>query len=155
MHFACYIQRERRLLCGAVHCESLSLTLLNFQKVTNIVKCMGPSGVVYLIFTCTHLYVSEEQRGWCLRLKQMQSRAPALAEMQRNSERRDTTVGVGELRTSLAQSQQGAAPVGFWLTTFCHTVVSVILNSVCSILLYPNQLTTAATHPDTWNLFRN
>lgn len=79
--------------------------------------------------------MSEEQRGWCLRLKQMQSRAPVLAEMQRSSERRDTTVGVWELRASLAQSQQGVAPVDFWVTKFCHTVVLVILNSVCSILI--------------------
>lgn len=89
--------------------------------------------------------MSEEQRGSCLRLKQMQ----------RSSERRDTTMGVRELRASLAQSQQGAAPVDFWVTKFCHTVVSVILNSVCSILLYPNQLTITATHPHTWNRFRN
>lgn len=60
-----------------------------------------------------------------------------------------------ELRASSAQSQQGAAPTDLWVTKFCHTVVSVILNSVCSILLYPNQLTTTATHPHTWNRFRN
>lgn len=38
-------REERRLLCGVVHCESFSVTLLNFQKVTNTVKHMGPSGV--------------------------------------------------------------------------------------------------------------
>lgn len=37
-----------------------------------------------------------------------------------------------ELRASSAQSQQGAAPADLWVTKFCHTVVSVILNSVVS-----------------------
>lgn len=44
-----YTEREeRRLLCGVVHCESFSRHLPNFQKVTNIVKHMGPSGVCIL-----------------------------------------------------------------------------------------------------------
>lgn len=60
LNFACYTKERgegRRLLFGAVHCESLSpITPLNFQKVTNITKCLGSSGV-HTLDLCACIYV--------------------------------------------------------------------------------------------------
>lgn len=57
-------------------------------------------------------------------------------------------MGVQELRASLAQSQQGAAPVDFWVTEFCHTCFGYsqfcLLNSVVS--KSTNNNSNAPTH---------
>lgn len=75
---------------------------------------------------CTYLRVWEEQRGW----PETQKLGRAQAGKGCGEERPPRW---GGLWVSLTESLPGQAPVDLWVTVFYHSVVLVILHSVCCI----------------------